>query len=88
MVPLAVCLGAINMYASPLILNSSVDSGGLYATDSVNDTKVNTDPDPISVAGVVDSVALPDILKSPVVSCRLVEDSVVLENPNSDPDPV
>ena len=46
------------------------------------------DPDPISVAGVVDSAALPEILKSPLDSACTTVASVVLENPNSEPDPM
>ena len=49
---------------------------------------MNIDPEPISVAGAVDSAADPENLKSSVVvSENLVNDSVVLLNPNSDPDP-
>ena len=35
--------------ADPVILKSSVDSAGLNTAVSVNDTKVNIDPDPTSV---------------------------------------
>ena len=55
--------------------------------DSVKDTKVNIEPEPISVVGVVDSAADPENLKSSVDVSAVVTDSVVELNPNSDPDP-
>ena len=72
--------------AAPENLKSSLETSDTEV-DSVKDTKVNIDPEPISVAGAVDSVADPENLKSSLDTSDIKVESVVELNANIEPEP-
>jgi hypothetical protein len=75
------------MRRPPLIANRGCGVFSENAAVSVKDTKLKIDPDPISVAGVVDSVPPPRNANREIDGGLTTLDSVVLENPKRDPDP-